>query len=144
MFHSGDVIRTLRLARGWTQKTLAAKAGVSDMTISKIERSAKWNYRRDTLLALARALNTTPAELTRPAIELTSPGPREGSDDDVLTRKLLTLWRALKPAHRLAGIDALQMVVALAAEFEELRVAVSASEQQANDDDARLRDDTLR
>jgi transcriptional regulator with XRE-family HTH domain len=128
VFHAGDVVRTLRRAHGWTQKQLAAKAGVSDMTISKIERSARFNYRRTTMDGLARALDTTTAALITPPPS--SEAREDGESGEILTNRLLALWAALKPEHRPAGIDALAMVVALASEFESLSAKALLTQQQ--------------
>jgi transcriptional regulator with XRE-family HTH domain len=54
MFHIGDVVRKLRLARGWTIPELADRAGLNKQTVSNIERGD--NYTRDSLTALALAL----------------------------------------------------------------------------------------
>jgi transcriptional regulator with XRE-family HTH domain len=54
MFHVGDVVRKLRLQRGWTGENLAREAGVNKMTISSIERGE--NHTREKLHAIARAL----------------------------------------------------------------------------------------
>ena len=54
MFHTGDVVRKMRLARGLTIPDLADLAGVNKMTVSGIERGD--NHTRDSLAAVARAL----------------------------------------------------------------------------------------
>ena len=55
----GERIREVRLARGLTQRQLAGKAGVSAVTISKLETGAAKSASSKTLLRLASALNTT-------------------------------------------------------------------------------------
>lgn len=60
----GTRVNTLRKARQMTQVQLAEKSGIAQNTISDIER-AKRPYEMDakTLLALAKALTTTPEYL---------------------------------------------------------------------------------
>ena len=131
VFHSGEVIRTLREARGWTQTMLAAKAGVTDMTISKMERSST-NYRRSSLSAVARALEVAPASLVMPVPDMTP---------DPLTQHLLTLWATLHPDHRQAGLEALRVVIGWSAAVQQLRTDVQRLLQHTHDDRARRRDD---
>lgn len=54
----GDVIRKLREQRGWGQKTLAAKAGISQASIGRMEDS-KGDPKRSSLEAVARAFDMT-------------------------------------------------------------------------------------
>jgi transcriptional regulator with XRE-family HTH domain len=58
VFHVGDVVRKLRKDRNQSVEDLAKKAGIAKMTLSALERGAS-NYRRDTLDAIAAALDTT-------------------------------------------------------------------------------------
>lgn len=124
-------LETLRTARGWSQVTLAKRARVSDMTISKIERGQVHPLHR-TWARLAKALDTTVDQLLGRA-------PHEPPDP--LTDRLLTLWRALPADQRPAGIEALEYVVMFAAEVQRLRAEVATHEQQARNDAARIRDD---
>jgi transcriptional regulator with XRE-family HTH domain len=55
-----------RRTLGMTQRDLAAAAGVSQKHISFIEADAGVNVTLDTLAALAKHVNKTPAELLRP------------------------------------------------------------------------------
>ena len=55
----GEKIRQVRLARGLTQRELAEIAGVSAVTISKLETGAARSASSKTLLRLASALNTS-------------------------------------------------------------------------------------
>lgn len=55
-------IRVLRAVRGWSQETLGELAGIHRTYISTIEQ-ARCNVGLDTLDKLARAFNTTAAEL---------------------------------------------------------------------------------
>jgi transcriptional regulator with XRE-family HTH domain len=55
-------VRTLRLARRWTQEELADKAGLHRSYLSRIER-ARANVRINKLDALARALDAAIVDL---------------------------------------------------------------------------------
>src|SRR5438105_7489179 len=59
----GDVIRELRLVRGWTQKQLAKKAGLTERTISNLEREAHPRRYDDTIIKVALALEIAPERL---------------------------------------------------------------------------------
>jgi len=58
----GDKIKTLRQQRGFSQYALAKKAGVSQSTLSYIEKGAK-TPRFETLQALCRAMDVTLLDL---------------------------------------------------------------------------------
>jgi transcriptional regulator with XRE-family HTH domain len=58
-------IRRLRNRLSLTQEDLAAKAGISVVFLSDVERSNKWPY-LDTLVSLAKSLNVEPYELLTP------------------------------------------------------------------------------
>lgn len=55
-------VRATRLAQGWSQETLAQKAGIAGCTVSKIEKGSP--AKRSTLAKLARALRVSIDELT--------------------------------------------------------------------------------
>lgn len=57
----GARIREARLAQGWNQERLAEKAGIGWRTVRRIEAGEGFHF--DTLVAIAEALGTTPAEL---------------------------------------------------------------------------------
>ena len=59
----GYKIRNLRLAKGMTQEELAKKSGVSRGTICALENGVNKTTSTKTLLALARALDTTVKDL---------------------------------------------------------------------------------
>lgn len=62
-WHVGDVVRKLRLERGWTQTDLGdAAGGIRKMTIVNIEANSG-DPRQSTLQALATALGVTLEEL---------------------------------------------------------------------------------
>jgi transcriptional regulator with XRE-family HTH domain len=56
-------VREIRQAIGWSQRQLAAKAGVRQATISSIERGEWRSIDLDVLDRLAHALNVDPAIL---------------------------------------------------------------------------------
>jgi len=58
----GQNVRSLRLARGWTQEDLAHEAGLAPVQVSRIERG-KREIRLTTLLRLVNALEVSPTEL---------------------------------------------------------------------------------
>ncbi len=60
----GRVIAAARMLAGFDQHQLAAAAGLSPSTISKIEQGRK-NVRQDTLRAVARALEGVGIDLTQ-------------------------------------------------------------------------------
>lgn len=57
-----ESICSLRSAQGLSQRSLAKKAGVSHMTITKVE-NGEYYYSIPTLLRLTKALNTTLSKL---------------------------------------------------------------------------------
>ena len=58
----GSNIRRIRRERGWSQATLAAKAGLSIAMIGKLE-NGRGNPRVTTLAAVASALSVSPRAL---------------------------------------------------------------------------------
>lgn len=56
----------LRLSRGWSQARLASEAGLPRQTLQRIERGKRLDPQISTVLALARALGVSVADLTRP------------------------------------------------------------------------------
>lgn len=55
----GWQVRTMRLQRGWTQKELAERAGMSQPRLSKIEDTDYGRVTISTLLKLAKAFDTS-------------------------------------------------------------------------------------
>lgn len=68
-----DIIKSKRIELGMTMKELAQKVGVSEGTISRWESGEIANMRRNVIVSLAKALNTTPAVL----MGWTEPDPNE-------------------------------------------------------------------
>jgi len=66
--NSGDTIRSLRLAKGWSQATMAEKLATSQSHVARIEKGTE-NLARSTLRSLCAVLdidmNTLDAALTR-------------------------------------------------------------------------------
>lgn len=60
--HIGQVIRTLREEKSWSQEKLALEAGMGTSHISRIERGQR-RLPSDRLNALATALDTSPAAM---------------------------------------------------------------------------------
>jgi len=59
----GEMVRTLREQRGWSQKELAEKAGVDASLISRLEAGKYINPRAGTTAKLEKALEVTPGSL---------------------------------------------------------------------------------
>lgn len=60
--HIGQIIRSLREERGWSQEQLALEAGMAPSHVSRIERGER-RLPNTRLEALALALGTTPAAI---------------------------------------------------------------------------------
>lgn len=56
-------VKLARIKLGITQKELAKRAGLSNVTLVKIERGHYENVTRSSMIKIAKALNTTPQEL---------------------------------------------------------------------------------
>jgi transcriptional regulator with XRE-family HTH domain len=56
---TGELIRTFRTQQGMTQEQLAEKAGISRVSLSKIENSEVLSMSAKTAVSIARALNVT-------------------------------------------------------------------------------------
>jgi transcriptional regulator with XRE-family HTH domain len=74
----GGALRLARKSAKLSQGQLAIKSGLSVTHIGMIERGVRKNPQLDTIVKLARALDTTPAELVR-ALSPTQ-SPSRGSD----------------------------------------------------------------
>lgn len=60
---TGQRIRTLRQAKGWSQEELGLRIGVKKAAVNKYESGLVVNLKRTVVEALAAALDTTPAYL---------------------------------------------------------------------------------
>jgi transcriptional regulator with XRE-family HTH domain len=81
----GIVVRTARVARGWTQLQLAQRLHCSASTVSRLETGARQTVDVPTLWRLADALQISPAALGITATVADEPG----AEDDVRRRQLL-------------------------------------------------------
>jgi transcriptional regulator with XRE-family HTH domain len=59
-------IRELRRAKKWKQRDLAREAGLSSVTVARIEAGYKHTIKQDTLSSIARALGVPVSELEAP------------------------------------------------------------------------------
>ena len=75
----GQVIREARNARAWTQSTLGERAGVTQATVSTLERG-EGNPTMATVLALAAALGLSLTAEMRPDHEASFPWENDSSD----------------------------------------------------------------
>lgn len=82
MATTGERIRDARKARGMTQKELADKVGVKFSAIHKYETGLIVNLKRDTISALAKALDVTPSWLM--CIDDTPDAPQDDGLADYL------------------------------------------------------------
>ena len=87
---TGDRIRKARLAAGLTQKELAEKIGVKFSAIHKYETGMIKNLKRETIAALAEALDVKPSWLMCMDDKKES-DPKEIELDIELLHRLMTL-----------------------------------------------------
>lgn len=59
----GKRIRELRTARGWTATELGRRAGISRVTLSKLERGFQTDMRLSSAIAVAKALDVSVEQL---------------------------------------------------------------------------------
>jgi transcriptional regulator with XRE-family HTH domain len=64
----GNVIRSVREAKGWDQLTLAQAAGINPSVVSRLERGLQDDLRASVLVALARALEVPVDSLLHPSL----------------------------------------------------------------------------
>ena len=99
----GGRIKSLRIARGLAQPDLAARVGISQPSLSNIERNKTEKLRGDTLAGLCRELGVTPDVLLR--------GTTTRNPESVLHEaEIMGLWRQLTDddqSHLLAVARAL-------------------------------------
>lgn len=90
----GDRVRLLRKARGYSQIELAAFVGISQGTLSLIERNETEMPAGATLAGLCKALKTTPDFLVAGA------GDPDSIENAILEHELVFLWRDLPAEAR--------------------------------------------
>lgn len=109
--HIGQVIRSLREEKGWSQEKLALDAGMTTSHVSRIERGER-RMPSSRLDALAAALGTSPArvyammeglQLPRAAADKTM----DFSPEAVVLRKT---FRKLSPSSRRLVVDFARML----------------------------------
>lgn len=62
VFHIGDVVRKVRVQKGWSQEELARRANVAKGTVNDLEQG-KRNFRHESLTQVAEALETSVVDL---------------------------------------------------------------------------------
>lgn len=103
----GDIGRRVRAARreaGMTQVQLAAAIGITQGSLSAIERGNSKSPAAETLLRLSEATRCRPEWIMRGAGTMRQ---AEGAVEQSTEHELLTLWRSLPEARRQAVLDAL-------------------------------------
>lgn len=65
----GNVIRSVREAKGWDQLTLAQAAGINPSVVSRLERGLQDDLKASVLVALARALEVPVDSLLHPSLQ---------------------------------------------------------------------------
>lgn len=96
----GARVRALRLKRGLKQDALAAMVGVTQGTLSLIEKNKTQVPAGATLAGLCKALQTTPDFLIAGA------GDPDSIEAAIQEHELVFLWRELPEAGRQMVIDA--------------------------------------
>ena len=69
----GNMIRSVREARGWDQLTLAQIANVNPSVVSRLERGLQDDLKASVLVALARALEVPVDSLLHPSLRHVPP-----------------------------------------------------------------------
>lgn len=75
-----DRLKALRAARGWTQRELAAAAGLTQGAVHGVESGRRTRMEADILLRLAEALGVQPRELL-PRVD-PRPGKKSGKSGE--------------------------------------------------------------
>ena len=89
---TGERIKEARIAAGLTQTELAEKVGLKFSAIHKYESGRVVNLKRETISALAAALNVKPSWLM--CMDENAPDSlRQLAKQTVEEQRLLTLWR---------------------------------------------------
>ncbi len=103
---SGDLLRAMRMRRGWTQQETAQQAGISQGTLAKWERSEDWPAveRLHTLCYLLQAQEAELIALTQGLRVETCPSPEPDSREELEYRLGQILF-----ASALADLEFLEM-----------------------------------
>lgn len=117
----GQVIRSLRVEKGWSQETLAHEAGMATSHVSRIERGDRELY-VSKLGVLATALGTSATAICAQAEGLPVPAAAQSQDGDMTldhTKEAVELRKAFRklslPSRRLV-VDFAQMLAKQAAQ----------------------------
>ena len=117
----GQVIRSIREGKGWSQEALAHEAGVGTSYVSRIERGDRQLSTRK-LNALATALGTSATAFCAQAEGLPVPAAAQSQDGDMTldhTKEAVELRKAFRklslPSRRLV-VDFAQMLAKQAAQ----------------------------
>lgn len=111
----GQVIRSLRVEKAWSQETLAHEAGMVTSHVSRIERGDR-KLSMDRLIALAAALGTSATAICAQTEGLPAPSAAKNQDGDLTldhTKEAVELRKAFRklplPLRRLV-VDFAQML----------------------------------
>lgn len=111
----GQVIRSLRVEKGWSQETLAHEAGMATSHVSRIERGDR-QLSTNKLNALATALGTTATAICAQTEGLPAPATADSQAGDLTldhTKEAIELRKAFRklslPSRRLV-VDFAQML----------------------------------
>jgi len=141
MAELGSRIRALRKARDWTQKELAERAGLSEISIKTLE-AGKYSPRGDTLDKLARAFAVPVSSLLGenadagpfPARQLREWGVTEA--DVAQYRRAWPYWSEADRAKFLGNLQLLMLArTTLQAMTDEVQAKISALEDKTKQDD---------
>ena len=108
--HIGQVIRSLREHKGWSQEKLALEAGMGTSHVSRIERGER-RLPTSRLDALANALGTTPAAIYAELEGLPPPLTSTNQDDNLKVdyspeaNELRKTFRKLSKQNRRLVVD---------------------------------------
>lgn len=108
----GQIIRSLREEKGWSQETLALEAGMTTSHLSRIERGER-RLPTTRLDSLAAALGTSPAAVYAMQEGLALPQAATGNDGD-LTVDYSPEAVELRKTFRKLSVSSRHLVVAFA------------------------------
>lgn len=104
-WHEGDIVRKLRETANKTQEEVAEKANVRTATMSKLERTGKFDI--ETLKKVCNALNVEIGDIYSTIDLMTKPAPLQASDGFTCThpehRKLYEVFEIIFERHPRIG-----------------------------------------
>lgn len=95
----GERVRALRKKRGYSQQELAGLAGITQGSLSLIERNETAIPAGDTVAGLCKALRTTPDFL------IAGGGDPDSIESAIQEHELVYLWRSLPPQARTLAME---------------------------------------